>query len=120
MGNPLHSSDSNAHNTSIQSVIVNEGECSQPADDYNVFVMLFLSFCSFSDLKENEDVVEAALKANNDRFTLEHCLPSWTHRGKDVFQGGRFGRQQNAEPYSMEYPMEYLKWSTPKNHVLVK
>ena len=30
------------------------------------------------------------------------------------------GRQQNAEPYSMEYPMEYLKWSTPKNHVLVK
>ena len=31
-----------------------------------------------------------------------------------------YGRQQNAEPYSMEYPMEYLKWSTPKNHVLVK
>ena len=30
------------------------------------------------------------------------------------------GRTQNAEPYSMEYPMEYLKWSTPKNHVLVK
>ena len=30
------------------------------------------------------------------------------------------GRTQNAEPYSMKYPMEYLKWSTPKNHVLVK
>ena len=30
------------------------------------------------------------------------------------------GRTQNAEPYSMEYPMEYLKWSTPKSHVLVK
>ena len=55
--------------------------------------MLFLSFCSFFDLKENEDVVEAALKANNDRFTLEHCFPSWTHRGKDVFQGGRFDEE---------------------------
>ena len=32
----------------------------------------------------------------------------------------RYGRTQNAEPYSMEYPMEYLKWSTPKSHVLVK
>ena len=33
---------------------------------------------------------------------------------------GANGRTQNAEPYSMEYPMEYLKWSTPKSHVLVK
>ena len=32
----------------------------------------------------------------------------------------KLGRTQNAEPYSMEYPMEYLEWSTPKNHVLVK
>ena len=38
-------------------------------------------------------MVEAALKAKNDRFTLEHCLPSWTHRGKNVFQGGRFDEQ---------------------------
>ena len=30
------------------------------------------------------------------------------------------GRWQNAEPYSIEYPMEYLKWNTPKKHVLVK
>ena len=30
------------------------------------------------------------------------------------------GRWQNAEPYYMEYPMECLKWSTPKNLVLVK
>lgn len=44
------------------------------------------STCSIHQ-EENEDVVEAALKANNDRFTLEHCLPSWTHRGKNVFQG---------------------------------
>ncbi|XP_067024171.1 28S rRNA (cytosine-C(5))-methyltransferase-like isoform X2 [Acropora muricata] len=44
------------------------------------------STCSIHQ-EENEDVVEAALKAKNDRFTLEHCLPSWTHRGKNVFQG---------------------------------
>ena len=25
-----------------------------------------------------------------------------------------------AEPYSIEYPMEYVKWTTPKKHVLVK
>ena len=62
--------------------------------------MLFLSFCSFFDLKENEDVVEAALKANNDRFTLEHCLPSWTHRGEDVFQGGRFDEQREQHSSS--------------------
>ena len=43
--------------------------------------------------KENEDLVQAALKANSDSFTLEHCLPSWTHRGKAVFQGGRFERE---------------------------
>ena len=55
--------------------------------------MLFLSFCSLFNPKENEDVVEAALKANSDRFTLEHCLPPWTHRGKDVFQGGMFDVQ---------------------------
>ena len=24
---------------------------------------------------------------------------------------------QPGEPYSMEYPVEYLKWSTPKSHV---
>lgn len=40
-------------------------------------------------LKENEDVVEAALRRNCDRFTLEHCLPSWIHRGLPVFLGGR-------------------------------
>ena len=39
--------------------------------------------------KENEDVVEAALRRNCDRFTLEHCLPSWIHRGLPVFPGGR-------------------------------
>ena len=38
-------------------------------------------------------MVQAALKANSDSFTLEHCLPSWTHRGKAVFQGGRFERE---------------------------
>ena len=37
-------------------------------------------------------MVQAALKANSDSF-LEHCLPSWTHRGKAVFQGGRFERE---------------------------
>ena len=41
-------------------------------------------------LKENEDVVQAALKANGDRYTLSHALPSWTHRGKDVFPGGGY------------------------------
>ena len=30
------------------------------------------------------------------------------------------GRYENAKPYSMEYPMAYLKFSTPKTHVLVK
>ncbi|XP_068759365.1 28S rRNA (cytosine-C(5))-methyltransferase-like isoform X1 [Montipora capricornis] len=44
------------------------------------------STCSVHQ-EENEDVVQAALKANSDSFTLEHCLPSWTHRGKAVFQG---------------------------------
>ena len=38
-------------------------------------------------------MVQAALKANSDSFTLEHCLPCWTHRGKAVFQGGRFERE---------------------------
>ncbi|XP_068715153.1 28S rRNA (cytosine-C(5))-methyltransferase-like [Montipora foliosa] len=44
------------------------------------------STCSVHQ-EENEDVVQAALKANSDSFTLEHCLPSWTHRGRAVFQG---------------------------------
>ncbi|XP_068715150.1 28S rRNA (cytosine-C(5))-methyltransferase-like isoform X2 [Montipora foliosa] len=44
------------------------------------------STCSVHQ-EENEDVVQAALKANSHSFTLEHCLPSWTHRGKAVFQG---------------------------------
>lgn len=41
-------------------------------------------------LKENEDVVQAALEANGDKFTLGHPLPSWTHRGLAVFPGGEF------------------------------
>ena len=35
-------------------------------------------------------MVEAALIANRDRFSLEHALPSWTHRGMAVFPEGRF------------------------------
>ncbi|XP_058968002.2 28S rRNA (cytosine-C(5))-methyltransferase-like [Pocillopora verrucosa] len=42
------------------------------------------STCSIHQ-QENEDVVEAALNANRDRFSLEHALPSWTHRGMAVF-----------------------------------
>ena len=34
--------------------------------------------------------MEAALNANRDRFSLEHALPSWTHRGMAVFPEGRF------------------------------
>ena len=34
--------------------------------------------------------MEAALNANRDRFSLEHALPSWTHRGMVVFPEGRF------------------------------
>ena len=30
------------------------------------------------------------------------------------------GEMTKRGAYSMEYPMEYLKWSAPKNHVLVK
>ena len=30
------------------------------------------------------------------------------------------GEMKNAESYSIEYPMEYLKWTTPKKLVLVK
>lgn len=41
-------------------------------------------------LKENEDVVQAALKANGDRYTLGYALPPWTHRGLAVFPGGEF------------------------------
>ncbi|KAJ7347654.1 Putative 28S rRNA (cytosine-C(5))-methyltransferase [Desmophyllum pertusum] len=44
------------------------------------------STCSVHQ-QENEDVVEAALKANGDRYTLEHALPPWTHRGMAVFPG---------------------------------
>ena len=47
-------------------------------------------------LKENEDVVQAALKANGDRYTLGHALPSWTHRGLAVFPGGEF-RNSNVD-----------------------
>ena len=52
-----------------------------------------------------------------------HILEKNTRLTSDRSVLSRFvlgGRTQNAEPYSMEYPMEYLKWSTPKNHVLVK
>ncbi|KAL9959862.1 hypothetical protein ACROYT_G033226 [Oculina patagonica] len=42
------------------------------------------STCSVHQ-QENEDVVQAALKANGDRYTLGHPLPSWTHRGIGVF-----------------------------------
>ena len=49
-------------------------------------------------------------------------IPLLIRQANDVEEnpGPTIGRTQNAEPYSMEYPMEYLKWSTPKNHVLVK
>ena len=44
----------------------------------------------------------------------------WSMASASGPEGRTVGRTQNAEPYSMEYPMEYLKWSTPKSHVLVK
>ena len=29
------------------------------------------------------------------------------------------GRYENAKPCSMEYPMAYLEWSTPKTHIFI-
>ena len=50
-----------------------------------------------------------------------HATMCYTHSNQPYTPLGLYnGRTQNAEPYSMEYPMEYLKWSTPKSHVLVK
>ena len=57
-----------------------------------IHILIFL-LCN-SLLKENEDVVKAALKATGGRFILEDCLPSWTHRGLAVFQGGSLKRVQ--------------------------
>ena len=43
-----------------------------------VDTIILCAFCLLP--KENEEVVEAALKQNSDRFTLGHFLPSWTQR----------------------------------------
>ena len=39
--------------------------------------------------EENEDVVEAVLKAHP-HFELQYCLPTWKSRGLPVFLGGMF------------------------------
>ena len=75
---------------------------------------------------------EVASEKNNEfkrrvQKSIPYQLPKWWQKINGLNQHPIYdqncwktGRTQNAEPYSMEYPMEYLKWSTPKNHVLVK